>query len=1078
MYMRKSFAMIIGMLLIPGMLFAQFQVSGSVTDASTGDKLVGANVIVEGTETGTSTDIDGNYSLTVPAGLSSAKITARYIGYRQVTVTVTASGTNDFVLEEDVLKMDAVMVTGVAGALTKTKTTFSIDKIDSEMLQQAPATTVESMVRGKSAGVKVVKATGEPGYAASVQLRGATSINASGRSQSPLYIVDGIIIDPSVSGSPMGDINPDDVESIEIIKGASGASEYGARAANGVIAIRTKRGSEVGLGQTRFNFKTEYGYNQLNGSIGTNGSHHYEMDSATQYFIDSATGDPYDPRDATKTPKPKTLNDDFGTAGIYFSDQSFVWNATGDPTVGSPSRLPDNGGRPGFDHTKRFYADGNYTRNNFSMQRNAQNFNVYVGVSNMGEDGVFGNFIDGFERNTFRLNADVDLPYDIKLGFSSLLSKSIKQEVNAASFFDITFFPWDVDILAKDENGEYYIRPSPKNVTEANPVYQIDMNDRHSTRNRSLLGTTLSWSMTPNLRLGGSLSVDKSNRLWRNYFPKGYKTADPSLSLNDGNLTKSTTDEESINGNLGLTYATALGDMDLIAKGTYTYESFEYGWHSGNAYKLAVGDVPQLGTGSEKSVSSTDQAVNADAFSVGAQVDYLDRYIVDVNFRQDRSSLFGTENRVNNYNRLSFAVRLSEHGFWDPMRGVLNEFKLRFSNGTSGNRPAFSQQYETWSVAGGNISKGALGNKKLKPETVTETEMGIDFSLMDRVLVEVTQAKTVAKDQLLQVPLAGFYGYGSQWQNAGTLTSDVFEISINASILNTRDMSLSLGFNYDTYDQQITDFNMPAYLTSNGQDVFYMKNNTQYGSFWGTVWSTSATQLPSGAQDKASEFQVNDDGYLVWVGSGNSWQDGITKQLWGTSTSIGGATYNWGRPIQYKDETGNALHQMGSSVPDFSYSFNGNFRFQGLSVFALFDGQSGGHIYNHTRQWAARDDGSSDNDQYGKSDATKKPTIYYRDFYHVNAPNSWYVEDGTFLKLRELAVKYDLASLVDLRGVGISGLKLGIVGRNLITWTDYKGYDPEVGRTGGQTGSAVNARVDSYTYPNYRTFSFTLDMDF
>ena len=1076
--MRKSFAMIIGMLLIPGMLFAQFQVSGSVTDAGTGDKLVGANVLVEGTEAGTSTDIDGNYSLTVPAGLSSAKITARYIGYRQATVTVTASGTNDFALEEDVLKMDAVMVTGVAGELTKTKTTFSIDKIDSEVLQQAPATTVESMVRGKSAGVKVVKATGEPGYAASVQLRGATSINASGRSQSPLYIVDGIIIDPSVSGSPMGDINPDDVESIEIIKGASGASEYGARAANGVIAVRTKRGSEVGLGQTRFNFKTEYGYNQLNGSIGTNGSHHYEMDSATQYFIDSATGEPYDPRDATKTPKPKALNDDFGTAGIYFSDQSFVWNATGDPTVGSPSRLPDNGGRPGFDHTKRFYADGNYTRNNFSMQRNAQNFNVYVGVSNMGEDGVFGNFIDGFERNTFRLNADVDLPYDIKLGFSSLLSKSVKQEVNAASFFDITFFPWDVDILAKDENGEYYIRPSPKNVTEANPVYQIDMNDRHSTRNRSLLGTTLSWSMTPNLRLGGSLSVDKSNRLWRNYFPKGYKTADPSISLNDGNLTKSTSDEESINGNLGLTYATALGDMDLIAKGAYTYESYEYGWHEGNAYKLAVGDVPQLGTGSEKTVSSTEQAVNADAFSVGAQVDYLDRYIVDVNFRQDRSSLFGPENRVNNYNRLSFAVRLSEHGFWDPMRGVFNEFKLRFSNGTSGNRPAFSQQYETWSVAGGNISKGALGNKKLKPEMVTETEMGIDFSLMDKVLVEVTQAKTVAKDQLLQVPLAGFYGYGSQWQNAGTLTSDVFELSINASILNTRDMSLSLGFNYDTYDQQITDFNMPAYLTSNGQDVFYMKNNTQYGSFWGTVWSTSTSQLPSGAQDKASEFQVNDDGYLVWVGSGNSWQDGITNKLWGTSTSIGGATYNWGRPIQYKDETGNALHQMGTSVPDFSYSFNGNFRFQGLSVFALFDGQSGGHIYNHTRQWAARDDGSSDNDQYGKSDATKKPTIYYRDFYHVNAPNSWYVEDGTFLKLRELAVKYDLASLVDLRGVGINALKLGIVGRNLITWTDYKGYDPEVGRTGGQTGSAVNARVDSYTYPNYRTFSFTLDMDF
>jgi len=269
--MRKSFALSFVTLLIPGLLFAQYKVSGTVTDAKTGDKLVGANVIVEGTETGTSTNVDGNYTLTIPAGLSSAKVTARYIGFKQASVIVTASGTQDFSLAEDVLKMDAVMVTGVAGALTKTKTPFAIDKIDADVLEMAPSTTVESMIRGKSAGVKVVKASGEPGYAASVQLRGATSINSSGRSQAPLYIIDGIIIDPSVSGSPMGDISPDDVQSIEIVKGASGASEYGARAANGVIAITTKRGSEIGMGQTRFNYKMEQGYNQLNGSIETNG---------------------------------------------------------------------------------------------------------------------------------------------------------------------------------------------------------------------------------------------------------------------------------------------------------------------------------------------------------------------------------------------------------------------------------------------------------------------------------------------------------------------------------------------------------------------------------------------------------------------------------------------------------------------------------------------------------------------------------------------------------------------------------------------------------------------------------------
>ena len=565
--MRKAITLSIGIVLLSGLLLGQYKISGTVTDANSGDKLVGANVIVEGTETGTSTNVDGNYSLSVPAGLSTAKVTARYIGYKQATVTVTASGTQDFSLKEDVLKMDAVMVTGVAGALTKTKTTFSIDKIDSDVLELAPSTTVESLIRGKSAGVKVVKASGEPGYAASVQLRGATSINAAGRSQAPLYIVDGIIIDPSISGSPMGDINPDDVESIEIIKGASGASEYGARAANGVIAIRTKRGSEIGLGQTRFNFKTEYGYNQLAGSIGTNGSHAFKVGS-TGKFLDLATGEEYDPRDGTKSPTPNPYNADSSYAsGVYFADQPFKYIATGDPTDGEPKLLPDNGGRPGFDHTKRFYSDGGYLRNNFSMQRNSENFNVYVGVSDMSEDGVFGNFIDGFRRNTFRLNTDVNLPFDIKLGFSSLLSKSIKQEVNSAAFFDITFFPWDVDILAKDKDDEYYIRPSPKNLTEANPVYQIDANDRHSTRNRSLLGTTLSWSITPQLRMAGAMSLDQSNRLWRNYYPKGYLTADPSLALNDGNITKSTTDENSINANIGMTYGTEIGDMNLIVKG-------------------------------------------------------------------------------------------------------------------------------------------------------------------------------------------------------------------------------------------------------------------------------------------------------------------------------------------------------------------------------------------------------------------------------------------------------------------------------------------------------------------------------
>jgi len=1079
--MRKAITLSIGIVLLSGLLLGQYKVSGTVTDANSGDKLVGANVIVEGTETGTSTDVDGNYSLTVPAGLSTAKVTARYIGYKQGTVTVSASGTQDFSLKEDVLKMDAVMVTGVAGALTKTKTPFAIDKIDSDVLEMAPATTVESMIRGKSAGVKVVKATGEPGYGASVQLRGATSINASGRSQAPLYIVDGIIIDPSISGSPMGDISPDDVQSIEIIKGAAGASEYGARAANGVIAITTKRGSEIGLGQTRFNYKMEQGYNQLNGSIETNGSHFYEVDPATGYFIDSDSGEPYDPRDETKNPRPNSYSDSSWANGYYFADQPYKYGATGEAGDGSPVLLPNNGGRPGFNHVDRFFSDGNFTKHNFSMSRNAESFNVFVSLSNHSEDGVFGDFIDGFNRNTFRLNTDVNLPYGIKLGFSSLLSKSLKEEANTGAFFDITFFPWDVDILKTNPDGEYYIQPDPRNQEEANPVYQIANNERLSTRDRALLGSNFSWSITPQLKAVGSMSYDRSARAWKNYYPKGWLTVVPSPNYNDGNLGKSNTSEEAINGDVGLTYATQRGDMDLIVRGRYNYESYNYNYNSGSAWKLAVGDVPQLETGSEKSVNSSNELVNSDGANVGAQIDFKDRYIVDVAVRQDRSSLFGPENQVNNYYKFSGAYRMSEEGFWGGLRGLFPEFKVRFSQGTAGVRPAFSQQYETWSVAGGNISKSVLGNKELKPQTTTETEFGIDFSIMDIVSVELTQSSSINEDQLLPVPLAGFYGYSSQWRNAGTLEADATELSINASVINTRDMSLTMGLNWDTYDQRITAFDMPAYLYSaGGPKVFYMKNETQYASFWGTKWTRGTSELPADDQQYASQFQVNDEGFLVWVGEGNTYKDGIAKTLWGKASSDMSQAYNWGRPIQYVDADSKTpkLHQIGTSVPDFGYAFNANFRFQGLTVYAMFDGQSGGNIYNRTRQWGAREAATGDVDQYQKEDGLKKPTIYYRDLYHVNAPNDFYVEDASYLKLRELAVKFNVASLLDMRGFGINGLNVGIVGRNLITWTDYRGYDPEVGRGGGELGSAVNARVDSYTYPNYRTFSLTMDIDF
>ena len=190
-------------------------------------------------------------------------------------------------------------------------------------------------------------------------------------------------------------------------------------------------------------------------------------------MIDNDSGLPFDPRDNTKSPIPENYSDSSWANGYYFSTKPYKYVATGDPTDGSPKLLPDNGGRPGYDHVQRMYSDGDYTKHTFSMSRNAESFNVFVGLSSQGEDGVFGDFIDGFTRNTFRLNTDVSLPAGIKLGFSSLLSRSLKEEASAAAFFDVTFFPWDVDILAKDSDGQYYIQPDPRNEEEATQFIKL-----------------------------------------------------------------------------------------------------------------------------------------------------------------------------------------------------------------------------------------------------------------------------------------------------------------------------------------------------------------------------------------------------------------------------------------------------------------------------------------------------------------------------------------------------------------------------------------------------------------------------
>ena len=283
--------------------------------------------------------------------------------------------------------------------------------------------------------------------------------------------------------------------------------------------------------------------------------------------------------------------------------------------------------------------------------------------------------------------------------------------------------------------------------------------------------------------------------------------------------------------------------------------------------------------------------------------------------------------------------------------------------------------------------------------------------------------------------------------------------------------------NFDRTRQEINQLDIAPYRTG----FFYVREGEELGTFYGDRWMTSCSDLPSGVD--CGEFDVNDDGYLVYVGAGNTAGDGIAKDLWGTAGDVGGNSYSWGRPIKTEDEDGNRFLFMGNTTPDFNLSWSNNFRWKNFNLYALLDGEFGAEVYNQTRAYAYRDNPSGDTDQGGKPDSQKKSLDYYQDLYNVNANSSHFVEDGTFVKLREASLRYtfDQNSVQNLFGaLGIDGMSINLIGRNLLTITDYMGYDPEVGTGAGGSGGGSEAigRVDNFGYPNFRSFTAALEIIF
>lgn len=1106
---------------------AQSVITGRVTSEQ-GVTLQGANVFITELQISVGTNANGVYTITVPQARVSGQtvqLRARSVGFvptaRPITLS-TGSQTVNFELKNDVLRLSEIVVTGVTEGTERAKVPFAIGRVTEKDLP-VPALDPIRALAGKVAGLRIAQTSGRPGSTPEIMLRGPTSINAAGRGQGPLIIVDGAILN---NGS-LQEIGGLDIESVEVVKGAAGASLYGTRAAAGVITITTKRGNNASDG-VKFDVRSEAGISDLNSiRYGMPLNHQLTLDETGTRFCVA------------------------GTSNIAACSRTVEWgkeiariNNVAADTTRTPQALQGNNVAVGDGTLQNLYQAAIWPGQYYNplaqvLQRNLVTLNslnatgkvagVRFNASGQYQDdqgAIRG--LNGNQQRRARVNLDYDPRKDLTVSLSSLYNRGTNDARSGGSSNGgiwgqvLRGVAIGTDFAARDTLGRYYVRSggaflrSPTGNGGGTILYDSENLSSTTESDRFLGSITTRYNPLTWFGLEGTFAYDDRSSENKNYLVKGYRTFAISTSSNNGQVNFSNNRETSMNGSMQATFRKQLLS-DLSSKLTFRGQFDDYeGFSNGSgAEVLTVANIYTTSNSTQNRYATSSSSQIKNVGYVGAlNLDYKDRYTLEGYLRRDGSSLFGQQNRYATYGRVSGVWQFSKEPFYNV--GFIDDARLRASYGTAGNPPRFSAQYEVYNISSaGVISLGQAGNSLLKPEVTAEAEVGLDFTLFDRLGVELTHARGETKNQILPVTTPASLGFTTQWQNAGTLQNRTFEVALNLPIVQKQDVSWSVRGTWDRTRTYITELFTPEFFndagTGQGTGTAFLytartdKNNgfqvNRLGNIWGRKFYRTCGDLPASVQSQCGEgqaFQRNDNGYVVWVGEGNSWRDGITKNLW--QTNLSGVNSPWGnnvplyfghpivdRPLRGQPNQGIGINQIiGNTLPDFRSQLSSNFSYKRVTLYGLFDGTFGHDIINQGEGWGLLDLGSGYFDMGNRTVESAKPVGYsWRSgpsestgtggFYDTLNPNNYVTEDGSYVKLREVSLSYHVGRV---RGVG--DFTFSLIGRNLLTITNYSGLDPEVGATGGNntTGSGLINQTDAYGFPTLRQFTFGISTRF
>lgn len=978
------------------------RITGIVVDANK-VPIIGANIVEVGTTNGTVTNADGEFSLDVE---NNAVIRITYIGYREQEINTSGKTNFQIIMQEDAQALEEVIVTGVAKGMSKEKLSFTVEKINNESIKEVPGVNVATALSGKMPGIKVFSTTGNPMDEPIIQLRGTTSF--TGVTQ-PLIIVDGII-----TSGVLKDINMEDVDNIEVIKGAAAASFYGSKAAGGVVNITTKRGRDLNSGVSRVSLKTEIGSNWVGFLPERTMAHGHKVDE---------NGDPIR----------GILDDDWVWDNNYNMnhnsyDDFFVPRVFNSTTVGLTSRSRDG--------DMNYYTSIQYTHN--------------PGVIRM---------LKGVERYSFRVNLDHKISDMVSLNTSNLYVRTINDR-RSVNFDDIYYADPNADFFAKNLDGTPF-KVNPNIVStrnNINPLYDINNKIQRGTANRFLGNYGVRFIPTEWSTFNVNYNIDYFHYQDEDLIPKGRLMVNyPDGSIREeGYVYKGSGNTFKHNFEASCLLTKSFNNLDATFRVQYLYEDEKSEGLWGNGSKLAVSGMNntslELAAPETRDHSSWGSRIVSNSYSAIGNLDYKGKYIIDGLIRRDGASVIGEDNMWQTYYRVSGAWNITED-FKIPYFQML---KPRISYGTAGILPDYGAKYETFTLSDGTLYGGAqLGNKKLKPALSQELETGIDMRFLNRFDLSFTYSHKRNTDLPYVMAVSGVTGFQYQNINIGEFFVHNYEISLNANILQKKDWSWDATLTWDKLDEYVGELGRPDF------NVGYTKvaSNERYGNLYSSKFATSLDQVKTSKLIKPGQsvedvFTINNYGFVV------------RKDMIGTRDEA---------KMYVLDEYGNNSQNefMGNMLPDFNMNLINILSYKNWMFYFTLSWQEGGVLYNNTKVYmSSAGRNAAFWDMSVRPWEQRKPMTYLNQ--HARAS---FTEDATFLKLREMSLNYNVTKN-QLQKWGISfckGIKLGLIGRNLFTLTNYSGPDPE-------TRTIENNTLNGSDTPKYpsdiRTLTGTVSFEF